>query len=169
MAKNIISVRHNAEEKGSYREYPTVLCSEISEFERSGLTQRWGVGYIPKGSEGRQEYQGPIVKGPWPFAYGLCTVIDNHGGSAAQSERDRAAGIEVDAHEGDLVEFGDGLLWPIIRIGWSKHHLGFAKKPLTKAQARKAREAFAKSESEKDHAEMISEGRKVFASVRRTK
>jgi hypothetical protein len=45
---------------------------------------RWGlcsIGIIPEGSEGRQEFQGPIVPGPWGFTVTHPAVIDNYGGS----------------------------------------------------------------------------------------
>lgn len=46
---------------------------------------------IPEGSEGRKEFQGPMVPGPWPFVCTHALVIDNHGGSAR--ERDNALKI----------------------------------------------------------------------------
>lgn len=53
--------------------------------------------------EGRQVFQGPMVPGPWASPVGLCTVIDNFGGTAAEAAAGRAAGTEHPAAEGDDV------------------------------------------------------------------
>lgn len=38
--------------------------------------ERFGLGAIPRGATGRQVHGGPLVPGPWAFAYQLGTVID---------------------------------------------------------------------------------------------
>lgn len=74
--------------------------------------RRWGVGAVPRGSEGRQVDGGPMVPGPWAYVYALSTVIDNYGGTAAESERKLAAGTEHRVAAGDLVEI-DGVIYRI--------------------------------------------------------
>lgn len=36
---------------------------------------RCGVGTCKRGEEARQEFEGPLVPGPWAYAYELCTMI----------------------------------------------------------------------------------------------
>ena len=64
---------------------------------------RWGVFAVPRGESGRQVDGGPLVPGPWAGLFQLAGVIDNHGGSAAESARDRAAGLEHPVAAGDVV------------------------------------------------------------------
>lgn len=60
-----------------------------------------GIGYVAKGETGRKEFGGPMVAGPWAYGFGLCHVIDNHGGTGAEQERLREQGLlhEVDGGE----------------------------------------------------------------------
>ena len=61
-----------------------------------GSYRRFGVGAMPRGMSGRQEMGGPMVVGPWAFAFGLSTCITN---SKAHQEADaarRATDIEVE-------------------------------------------------------------------------
>lgn len=39
--------------------------------------RRWGIGEVPPGVEHRKEYRGPLVPGPWAFAFELATVISD--------------------------------------------------------------------------------------------
>ena len=75
---------------------------------------RFGVGFIPEGSEGRQVKYGPMVPGPWAFAFGLCSVIDNFGGTGAERKRNLAAGTEHDVEDGDSVTI-DGVEF-VVRV-----------------------------------------------------
>jgi len=45
------------------------------------------VGAVPRGSEGRKDYGGPMVPGPWAFACGRAVVLSD---SRAHQERDAA-------------------------------------------------------------------------------
>lgn len=65
---------------------------------------RFHVGHVPEGEEGRKEYGGPKVPGPWAYAFGLCTVIDNHGGTGLDIAKDKAAGLWLDVADGDEIE-----------------------------------------------------------------
>ena len=68
-----------------------------------GYRKRFGLGFVPKGDEGRQVFQGEMVPGPWAYAFGLCSVIDNHGGTGAERQRNLEAGTEHDVEAGDTV------------------------------------------------------------------
>lgn len=71
-----------------------------------GTYHRFGIGGIPEGNEGRQVYQGPLVPGPWCFAFGLCSVIcDNPKlGTGAQLERKTADGSAHTVRDGSVLE-----------------------------------------------------------------
>ena len=49
----------------------------------------------------RKVMNGPMVPGPWAYAFALGTVIDTQGGTKAESERLRAQGLEHDVAQGD--------------------------------------------------------------------
>jgi len=55
-----------------------------------------GVGFIAEGDSGRQEFDGPLVPGPWAYTYAVPVIIDAAGSRAAR----RPA---VKATAGDLV------------------------------------------------------------------
>lgn len=87
-----------------------------------GFNRRFGIGAMPADMSGRQVTGGPLVPGPWAFAFGLCSVIDNHGGSAREAAEKRAAGTE------HVVDFGDELVidghaYTVERIPWSSEHV----------------------------------------------
>ena len=65
---------------------------------------RFNVGFIPEGSEARKVCNGPMVPGPWAYAFALCTVIDNHGGTGAENARAKAAARWLDVADGDSIE-----------------------------------------------------------------
>ncbi len=64
---------------------------------------RFHIGHVAEGENGRQEYQGPLVPGPWAYGFELCTVIDNHGGSARENAEAKAAGRYLDVADGDVI------------------------------------------------------------------
>jgi hypothetical protein len=68
---------------------------------------RYRVGGVPRGSSGRRVDGGPLVEGPWAYVYELAGVIDNHGGTGAESARMRAEGTEHDLVPGDVIRFDD--------------------------------------------------------------
>jgi len=69
------------------------------------------VGLVPEGESGRQTHGGPNVPGPWAYAFPLCTVIDNAGGTAADIERERKAGLLVHAKVGEVLVIGKREYW----------------------------------------------------------
>jgi hypothetical protein len=80
----------------------------------TGTYRRFGVGGICRGGEGRQTYQGPMIPGPWAFAFGLGSTITANPahGTGAERERKLAAGTEHDVAEGDRVRF-DGVTYEV--------------------------------------------------------
>lgn len=69
----------------------------------------YGFGMIPAGRSGRKETHGPLVPGPWAYAFGLCAVIDNHGGTGADGARGRVEGTCFTVKPGDLLRMADTL------------------------------------------------------------
>ena len=68
---------------------------------------RFGIGCVQRGEEARREFQGPMVPGPWAYTYGLCTVIDNYGGTGRESAEKLAEGTEHIVEDGNLLEIDD--------------------------------------------------------------
>jgi hypothetical protein len=81
-----------------------VICVKGARATSSG---RYRVGGVPRGASGRQVDGGPLVPGPWAYVYELAGVIDNHGGTGAESARMRASGTEHDLVPGDVIRFDD--------------------------------------------------------------
>lgn len=65
--------------------------------------RRFGIGFIPQGCEERQVIQGPMVPGPWAYCYGLCTVIDNHGGTGSEMRSLEERGLVHHIERDDIV------------------------------------------------------------------
>lgn len=80
-----------------------------------GTYERYAIGGVPKGEEGRQEHGGPMVPGPWHYIYGLCTVIAGNPeyGTGAEMERKDAAGLVFEIWPGMILEI-DGLKYEVI-------------------------------------------------------
>lgn len=87
-----------------------------------GYRKRFGLGFVPEGHEGRQTFQGEMVPGPWAYAFGLCSVIDNHGGSGAERQRNLAANTEHDVEEGDTIIIdGNSYVVKVTRNGFEPY------------------------------------------------
>lgn len=54
-----------------------------------------------------------FITTPEAYAFGLCTVIDNYGGTGAEAARNRAAGTEHDVEIGDYVIFDGDLVFRV--------------------------------------------------------
>lgn len=70
------------------------------------------VGYVPAGESARKVYQGPLVPGPWAYAYPLCSVISTDGGTSAEMAREKAAGLLLHVALGDRIEV-EGLAYAV--------------------------------------------------------
>lgn len=68
---------------------------------------RFGLGFVGPDGECRREYQGPILSGPYAFAYGLAVVLaaNPEHGTGAEMRRAREAGLVIDAQLGDVLVF----------------------------------------------------------------
>lgn len=73
-------------------------------FLNRSTSERYRIGFVGPEQSGRKETGGPMVPGPWAFAYGLCVVINNRGGSGAESARRLAEGNEIEFDFGDVFE-----------------------------------------------------------------
>lgn len=67
------------------------------------IGNRFGLIFVPADCAARKDHGGPEVPGPWASAYGLCAVIDNHGGTAREAADRQAAGLEHTVHVGDEI------------------------------------------------------------------
>jgi len=103
-----------------YEKKQKLVTNHVLALPYRGYFKRFAVGVVVKGAEGRRDFGGPMVPGPWAYAFGLCTVIDNHGGTGAEAERNRAANTEHTINDGDLLEL-DGNVYKIRVVG--REHL----------------------------------------------
>lgn len=115
--KNITLTLTPEKQTGPYAEPGHFKAEETLTLIHRGLPFRSGVGGWDSTGEGRLVQDGPMVKGPILFGFGLCSVIDNHGGTAKQREDNLASGMEIDVEEGDLVEFAGAtfVVKPLVR------------------------------------------------------
>jgi hypothetical protein len=60
-----------------------------------GYSRYFHVGAMPRGQEGRREYAGPMVPGPWAFANGAATCITANRAIAERDAAERDAAIPV--------------------------------------------------------------------------
>lgn len=63
----------------------------------------YGLGAVPPDMASRQVCGGPLVPGPWAFAFPHCGVIDQQGGTRAILARARAEGRLVEVDLGGVV------------------------------------------------------------------
>jgi hypothetical protein len=69
-----------------------------------GRRVRIAIGYVGPEGTCRRTYQGPLLSGPYAYAYPLPTVIDNYGGSGREAAEREAAGLELTLDSGDTIE-----------------------------------------------------------------
>lgn len=81
---------------------------------RNSIIERHGLGWVSRGDEARQVTHGPMVPGPWAYAYGLSTVIDNNGGSGRESQEALEAKTEHWFNYGDFIEI-NGIIYVIVK------------------------------------------------------
>jgi hypothetical protein len=72
-----------------------------------------GIGYVAKGEDGRKEFNGPMVAGPWAYGFALCHVMDNHGGTSAEQKRLREAGLLHEVEGGEKIRVA-GVLYEVV-------------------------------------------------------
>lgn len=89
-----------------------------------GARATFTVGAVKRGEEARQVNQGPLVPGPWAYAFGNAVVIDNHGGSKRDIEKQRAEGVLVECKLTDtLIIHGDEYAISFADGGRDKHNI----------------------------------------------
>jgi hypothetical protein len=102
MTVNAIEIPTTTEQSCGALRVKTEHKLRIAGADQSSMS-RWGIGAVPRGQSARQVDGGPLVPGPWAYLFQLASVIDNYGGSGAESARERAAGLQHDAKPGDVV------------------------------------------------------------------
>jgi len=75
---------------------------------------RLGIGSVPRGAEGRQVHEGPMVPGPWAYTYGLATVMAANPvhGTGAEMRRKAAENKVHHVATGDQVSI-DGVTYEV--------------------------------------------------------
>jgi hypothetical protein len=81
---------------------------------RSGTPHRFGLGFVSADGHARRDAGGPVLPGPYAYAYGLPTCVSINGGTGAEMRAARAAGNVIDAELGDVLIF-QGSFWRIDR------------------------------------------------------
>lgn len=89
-----------------------LVVNEKSRIGGGNVPTRYGVGGVAKGQKGRKEFGGPMIAGPWHYVFGLCTVIDNYGGTGAEMAEKRAANLVVEVELGEVILI-DGIKYVI--------------------------------------------------------
>ena len=102
---------------------------------------RFNVGHVPVGEESRKEFGGPMVPGPWAYTYGLCSVIDNHGGTGAEIAKAKDEGRGLEVKDGDLLRVA-GHVYTVRYSDWHRRgenlKLDAVKEEETKCRKEKA-------------------------------
>jgi len=99
-----------------------------------GTYHRYGVGFVPRGTKCRREFQGPLEDGPYAYAFGLPTVMaaNPEHGTAAEVERLRARGLIIEVRPDDLLSI-EGEVYRVkvkSRIHIELEHVGAAIAPV---------------------------------------
>ena len=97
-------------DRDNHDQEPTILASNNGRY-------RFNVGHVPKGEVGRKVTQGPLVPGPWAYAFGLCTFISDSGSSGDEIEQAKNAGRYLEVDHGDLIEVAGNTY----KVHYSKH------------------------------------------------
>jgi hypothetical protein len=95
---------HYDNEAGHYKS-DHVLSVKTTVYRGTQLYARMGLGGWTKKAEGRIVYEGPMVKGPYAFTYGLASVLaaNPKHGTGYESEQMKKAGTEHEVEEGDFI------------------------------------------------------------------
>jgi len=81
----------------------------------------WGVTGL-----GRKVFGGELEFGPYAATYGLCVMLDNHGGSGAESRSLQEASLEHVLDFGDVIEI-DHNLYEINRVPYNSDQIKLVK------------------------------------------
>lgn len=90
---------------GAERPWASQHVLNVSGARKRDRNGRFGLGFVAPGQEARKVFQGPLEPGPWAYTFQHCTVIDNFGGTAAESRTLKACGLEHDVKVGEVVAF----------------------------------------------------------------
>lgn len=92
---------------------------------RRGFPIRFKLGEIPHGSEDRKDHGGPMVPGPWAYAFGLGSYItsDPNRNSGADHRRKMAEGSEHLVRNGSTLRFPSGSVY-VVRVRGEYIELG---------------------------------------------
>lgn len=106
MTTSTVTVLHIEDQPASAGRYHRVVetLRVLGTGYRPEHGDRFGLIFVPEGCAARKDHGGPQVPGPWAGAHGLCTVIDNFGGTAREAADRVAAGLEYVVNVGDVVE-----------------------------------------------------------------
>ena len=113
--------------------------------KHAGHACRLTVCFIPADGLGRRETGGPILPGPYASTFANAVVIDNYGGTGAESRSLREQGLEFDVEEGDIVLL-DGEEYVIRDDVWLEYPHLYPVKPVDEARVEAARAAWAEQQ-----------------------
>jgi len=126
--------------------------------KHAGHACRLTVCFIPADGLGRRETGGPVLPGPYASTFANATVIDNFGGTGAESRSLREQGLEFDVEEGDVILL-DGEEFIIRDDVWLHYPHLYPVKPVNEAPllaAKAAWEAQQKAEREELQAKRLA-------------
>ena len=113
--------------------------------KHAGHACRLTVCFIPADGIGRRENGGPVLPGPYASTFANATVIDNFGGTGAESRSLREQGLEFDVEEGDIVLL-DGEEYVIRDDVWLEYPHLYPVKPVDESRVEAARAAWAEQQ-----------------------
>jgi hypothetical protein len=88
--------------------YWDVIILKVKGLNFAGFT----LGFVPAGYAGRQHQGGPLVPGPWAYAFANSAVISDCGGTRDELDRAAAEGRLYHAELGDRLDI-DGAVFEI--------------------------------------------------------
>jgi hypothetical protein len=96
---------HTTVKAGREKRYDSLACDFLFSLDIGrGINKRFKVGAVPRGSEGRKVHEGPMVPGPWAYAYGIAGAIcaNPEHGTFGEIRRAKAAGKFFQIEDGSL-------------------------------------------------------------------
>ena len=86
--------------KGHFKSEATLIIEGAS---RDGGPGGWRPGGWNAEGEGRVVFQGPMVKGPVGYIFGLCLVLSDRGGTGAEHREAESKGLMFRVKAGDIL------------------------------------------------------------------